>query len=73
MKEGFMTEVMQQMLPYLDNVQLKQLRKVIEQALFHYEVNKTEDKTEKDDSNELVIIFVVFFQVSFHGLRMRIT
>ena len=35
MKEELMTEVMQQMLPYLDNAQLKQLRQVMEQALYH--------------------------------------
>ena len=32
MKQELMTEVMQQMLPYLDNAQLKQLRQVMEQA-----------------------------------------
>ena len=35
MKEELMTEVMQQMLPYLDNAQLKQLRQVMEQTLYH--------------------------------------
>ena len=51
MKQELMTEVMQQMLPYLDNAQLKQLRQVMEQALYHYEVTGTEVKPEEDDSN----------------------
>lgn len=38
MKQELMAEIMQQMLPYLDNAQLKQLRRVMEQTLFHYEV-----------------------------------
>lgn len=36
MKEELMTDVMQQMLPYLDNAQLKQLKKVMGQVLFRY-------------------------------------
>ncbi|SFQ38166.1 Site-specific recombinase XerD [Lachnospiraceae bacterium XBB1006] len=58
MKEELMTEVMQQMLPYLDNAQLKQLRQVIEQTLFHYEVTVTETKSQEDDSNDLIAMFI---------------
>ena len=58
MKEELMTEIMQQMLPYLDNVQLKQLRQVIEQTLFHYEVTVTETKSQEDDSNDLIAMFI---------------
>ncbi|MBO5610535.1 MAG: tyrosine-type recombinase/integrase [Eubacterium sp.] len=58
MKEEFMTEVVQQMLPYLDNAQLKQLRQVIEQTFFHFEVTKTEIEPEEDDSNELITMFI---------------
>ena len=58
MKQELMTEVMQQMLPYLDNAQLKQLRQVMEQTLFHYEVTGAEVKPEKDDSNDLVAMFI---------------
>ena len=35
MKDELVAEVMQQMLPYLDNAQLKQLRLVMEHTLFH--------------------------------------
>lgn len=58
MKEEIVTEVMQQMLPYLDNVQLKQLKQVMEQTLFHYEVNKTETKPKEDDSKDLISMFI---------------
>ena len=58
MKQELMTEILQQMLPYLDNAQLKQLRQVMEQALYHYEVTGTEAKPEEDDSNELIAMFI---------------
>ena len=58
MKEELVTEVMQQMLPYLDNAQLKQLRQVMEQALFHYEVTGTEIKAEENDSDDLIELFI---------------
>ena len=58
MKQELMTEVMQQMLPYLDNAQLKQLRQAMEQTLFHYKVTGAEVKPEEDDSNELVAMFI---------------
>ena len=38
MKRELMTDIMQQMLPYIDNAQLNQLRLVMEQTLFCYEV-----------------------------------
>ena len=58
MKQELMTEVMQQMLPYLDNAQMKQLRQVMEQALYHFEVAGTEVKPEEDDSNGLIAMFI---------------
>jgi integrase/recombinase XerD len=58
MKQELITGVMQQMLPYLDNAQLKQLRQVMEQMLFHYEVTGAEVKPEKDDSNDLIAMFI---------------
>lgn len=58
MKQKLMMEVMQQMLPYLDNAQLKQLRQVLEQTLYYYEVTSTEVKQEEDDSNDLVRMFI---------------
>ena len=59
MKEELITGVMQQMLPYLDNAQLKQLKQVMEQTLFHYEVTGAEEvKLEEDDSNGLIAMFI---------------
>ena len=58
MKQQFMKEVMQQMLPYLDNAQLKQLRQAMEQTLFCYEVTGTEVKPDEDDSNDLIKKFI---------------
>lgn len=58
MKNELITEVMQQMLPYLDNAQLKHLRQVLEQTLFHYEVTDTDIKPEGDDSNNLITMFI---------------
>ena len=58
MKEELITEVLQQMLPILDNAQLKQLRQVMEHTLFHYEVTASEGKPEEDDSNDLIEKFI---------------
>ena len=58
MKQEIITEIMQRMLPCLDNAQLKQLKHVLEQVLFCYEAAGIEGKTEKDDSLELVNMFI---------------
>lgn len=58
MKEELITGVMQQMLPYLDNAQLKQLKQVMEQILFYYEITDAEVKQVEDDSNELMAMFI---------------
>ena len=58
MKQELLTEVLQQMLPYLDNAQLKQLRRVMEQVLNHYEVTDTEVRLEDDDNNDLIAMFI---------------
>ena len=58
MKQELMTEVLQQMLPYLDNAQLKQLRQVMEQALYHYKVSGSETKPEEDDNDDLIAMFI---------------
>ena len=58
MKEELMEEVMQSMLSYLDNAQMKQLRQVLEHVLCNYEVNDWEMKPEEDDSNNLITRFI---------------
>ena len=57
MKTELITEVMQQMLPYLDNGQLKQLKQVMEQTLFYFEVTASETKIEDDDNSDLIAKF----------------
>lgn len=58
MKEELITEIMQQMLPYLDNAQMKQLRQAMEQTLCHYDVTGAQTKPEEDDSNDLIAMFI---------------
>ena len=58
MKNELITEVMRHMLPVLDNAQLKQLKQVMEQTLFHYEVSVTVTKPEEDNSYDLIAMFI---------------
>ena len=58
MKNELITEVIQLMLPVLNNAQLKQLKQVMEQTLFHYVVSGVETKPEENDSNELIAKFI---------------
>jgi len=58
MKEKLVTEVMQEMLPYLDNAQMKQLREAMEQVMFHYEITESKGSPEEDNSNELIGMFI---------------
>ena len=58
MKEELMEEVMQHMLSYLDNAQMKKLRTVMEHALSRCDVIELEKKSEDDDSNNLIARFI---------------
>ena len=51
MKQKLMTNIVQQMLPYLDNAQLKQLKQTLEQTLCHYDVIGTNVDFQYDDKN----------------------
>lgn len=53
MKGEIVSEVVQQMLPFLDNVGVKKLQEVLEHTLFYYEVTASAAERE-DDSDELV-------------------
>lgn len=59
MKQQIITDVVQQMLPHLDNVQLKQLQKVLEYTLFGCEITNHDEKEEANDNSKLVNDFVV--------------
>ncbi len=58
MKEELMEEIMQDMLAYLDNAQMKQLRQVVKHVLCRYDVTELEMKPEEDDSNNLITRFI---------------
>lgn len=58
MKQQIITDVVQQMLPHLDNAQLKQLQKVLEHTLFDCEITKQDEKETTTDNLKLVDDFV---------------
>lgn len=58
MKQKLTTEILQQMLPYLDNAQLQQMEQVLERTLFHYDVTEALAKPEEDNSPELISSFI---------------
>lgn len=43
MKQNLITDVVQAMLPYLNNAQSEKLQEVLEHTLFDYEVTKNKD------------------------------
>ena len=57
MKQNLITEVVQGMLPYLNNAQAEKLQGVLTYALFSYEVTKT-DKDENISEQNLVDLFL---------------
>ena len=57
MKQNLITEVVQGMLPYLNNAQAEKLQEVLAHALFGYEVAKT-DKDENVSEQNLVELFL---------------
>ena len=58
MKEKLIKEVMQQMLPYIDNVQLKQLKQIMEKTLCCYDVTYEKKELDKDESKDLIELFI---------------
>ncbi|MBQ6966316.1 MAG: tyrosine-type recombinase/integrase [Lachnospiraceae bacterium] len=58
MKEELITEIMQGMLLYLDNAQLKKLKQVMEHTLFNYDVSSTNTDFGEDDSKALIDRFI---------------
>ena len=57
MKQNLITEVIQGMLPYLNNAQTEKLQEVLAHALFNYEVTKT-DKDANVSEQNLVDLFL---------------
>lgn len=59
MKNEFITEVTQQMLKILDNLELEKLQKVLKQTLSKYELIKSEtDKIEKYSNSNFIELFI---------------
>lgn len=57
MKQKIMEGIVQQMLPYLNNVQLQKLQEVLEYSFYNYEISSKVEETE-DDSQKLIDAFV---------------
>lgn len=57
MKQKIMKEIMQQMLPYLDNAQLQKLQEILGHSLYNYEIFGKVAEIE-DDSQKLIDAFV---------------
>lgn len=57
MKQKIMNEIVQQMLPYLDNSQLCKLQEVLEHSLYNYVISETINEV-GDDSQYLIDAFV---------------
>ncbi len=58
MKDELINEVMQCMLPHLNNAQLKQLKQVMEISLFNYDVSAAKLNSVEDDSSALIDRFI---------------
>ena len=58
MKQQIISEVVQQMLPHLDNAQMQQLQKVLENTLFGCEITAQTKKKDTDDNPKLIDAFV---------------
>ena len=61
MKQTFINEVIQGMLPYLDNGQLEELQDVLRQVLFDkeiIEVQKSKPKSQEEENGDLVNLFI---------------
>ena len=57
MKQKIMEGIVQQMLPYLNNVQLQKLQEVLEYSFYNYEISSKVEETE-DDGQKLIDAFV---------------
>ena len=58
MKQQIISEVTQQMLPYLDNAQIQKLQKVLENVLFDCEITVQMEKKDTEDNTNLIDVFV---------------
>jgi len=59
MKEKLITEIMQAMLPHLDNARLVQLKQTLEQTLSRYDVNEVDGSVEEGNDRDLIEKFIL--------------
>lgn len=59
MKEKFIAEIIQEMLPHLDNAKLVQLKQVLEQKLSRYDVNELNGSAAEGNDSDLIEKFVM--------------
>ena len=57
MKQNLITDVIQGMLPYLNNAQTERLQEVLQYTLFDYEVTKIKNRTWKNLLVQRVLLF----------------
>ena len=57
MKQNLITDVIQGMLPYLNNAQTERLQEVLQHTLFDYEVTKTEKDKELSEQNLVCLLY----------------
>ena len=58
MKEKLMAEIIQAMLPHLDNAKLVQLKQTLEQTLSRYDVNEVDGSVEEENDRDLIEKFI---------------
>lgn len=58
MKQRLITDIVQQMLPHLDNSQIQQLQQTLEYSLFQYQVIAEPGSSQADDSIQLLQSFI---------------
>lgn len=58
MKEKFIAEIIQEMLPHLDNAKLVQLKQVLEQKLSRYDVNELNGSAAEGNDSDLIEKFI---------------
>lgn len=51
MKQNLITDVVQEMLPYLNNAQLKRLQEVLQHSLVNYEIAENENRDQSSEQN----------------------
>jgi len=63
MRDELKTEVMQRMLPYLDNMQMNHLQRMLEQVLSGYDISCSTCHSDYDDNNDLISKFIAAKQI----------